>query len=73
MVLKKRLKRRRGQSGQAISEYAAIIAFVAVIVLLCFSFQQGRLSYAVSAAFGSAANSLNGLASAPGSLGGSLP
>jgi hypothetical protein len=46
------------------------MAFLGILVLLCFSMQQGHLSYAVSAAYGSAANSLNGLSSDGGGGGG---
>jgi Flp pilus assembly pilin Flp len=56
-------KRRRTARGQGISEYGAMLAFVAILVALCFSITNGHLSGAVSAAFSSIANQLNAMSS----------
>lgn len=49
------------ESGQGITEYGAILAFVAVLVALVFSFAKGGLSGAISAAFSSVIGQLNAL------------
>jgi len=54
------------ESGQGITEYGAILAFVAVLVALVFSFAQGGLKGAISAAFSSVIAQLNSLSSATG-------
>jgi len=51
------------ESGQGITEYGAILAFVAVLVALVFSFAKGGLSAAISSAFSSVIGQLNSLAS----------
>lgn len=56
-------RRLRGNKGQGISEYGAIIAFIALIVAMVFSIAHGRLRPAVSAAFSAAAQNLNNLSS----------
>jgi hypothetical protein len=58
----KKLKRRklpRGNRGQGITEYAVVIAFVAIIISLVFSITTGRLSLAISAAFSVVSGNLN--------------
>jgi Flp pilus assembly pilin Flp len=50
------------ESGQGITEYGAILAFVAVLVGLVFGFAQGQLKSAISAAFSSVVGQLNQLA-----------
>lgn len=57
-------KRRNRRSGQAITEYAAMLAFVAVIVALVFAFAPGKLTPAISAAFSVITSQLNNLAAA---------
>ncbi|HIN65933.1 MAG TPA: hypothetical protein EYM95_14920 [Candidatus Obscuribacterales bacterium] len=57
-------KRRNRRSGQAITEYAAMLAFVAVLVACVFAFAPGKLSPAISAAFSCVASQLNNLAAA---------
>lgn len=52
-------KRKRQEKGQAITEYGAILAFVAILVALTFSFTGGALGPAISAAFSSIASNLN--------------
>lgn len=52
-------RKRNRSKGQAISEYAMLLAFVAVLVALVFAFAPGRLTPAVSAAFSSMAEALN--------------
>jgi Flp pilus assembly pilin Flp len=58
--------RRRSKRGQGISEYGAMLAFVAILVALCFSITNGHLAGAVSAAFSSIAGQLNNLCSGAG-------
>ncbi len=60
---KKPTLRLRGRKGQGITEYAAVIAFVAVLVTIAFAFSQGKLGPAVSTAFSATASNVNGLAS----------
>jgi Flp pilus assembly pilin Flp len=59
------------ESGQGITEYGAILAFVAVLVGLVFSFAQGQLASSISAAFSSVVSQLNQLAGAGTTSGGS--
>lgn len=65
------LKRTRNNSGQAISEYAMLLAFVAILVALVFAWAPGKLGPAVFAAFSSMANQLNLLSDAISSSSGS--
>ncbi|MBC8000199.1 MAG: hypothetical protein IAF58_19750 [Leptolyngbya sp.] len=58
--------RKNRRKGQGITEYAAIIAFVAVMVALTFSFAPGKLAPAISGAFSSCVNQLNNLSTASG-------
>ncbi len=48
------------ESGQGITEYGAMLAFVAVLVALVFSMTSGGLSNAISNAFSTMISSLNG-------------
>lgn len=57
-------KHTRRQRGQVLTEYAAIIAFLAVIVAMVFAIGGGRLSSAVQDSFASVSNQLLLLASA---------
>ena len=52
----------KDESGQGITEYGALVAFVTVIVATVFSVGQGTLSAAVKTSFSGVANSLNNLA-----------
>jgi Flp pilus assembly pilin Flp len=52
------------ESGQGITEYGAILAFVAILVALVFSITKGALTSAISAAFSSVVGQLNNLSSA---------
>ncbi len=52
------------ESGQGITEYGAILAFVAILVALVFSITQGTLTQAISAAFSAVVSQLNNLSSA---------
>ncbi|MDZ4833639.1 MAG: Flp family type IVb pilin [Candidatus Melainabacteria bacterium] len=52
------------ESGQGITEYGAILAFVAILVALVFAITQGALAGAISAAFSSVITKLNALSSA---------
>ena len=56
--------RRRRNIGQAISEYAMLLAFIAVLVALVFAFAPGKLAPAVSSAFSRMAQELNDMADA---------
>lgn len=55
------------ESGQGITEYGAILAFVAVLVGLVFSFAQGQLASSISAAFSSVVGQMNKLSAQSGS------
>ncbi len=59
------------ESGQGITEYGAILAFVAVLVGLVFSFAKGQLASSISAAFSAVVGQLNTLSSYAGTSGGS--
>lgn len=52
------------ESGQGITEYGAILAFVAILVALVFSITQGALTSAISKAFSAVVSQLNNLSSA---------
>jgi Flp pilus assembly pilin Flp len=49
------------ESGQGITEYGAILAFVAVLVAIVFGVTKGALNSALSAAFSSIVSQLNRL------------
>ena len=55
------------ESGQGITEYGAIIAFVSLLVALTFSAANGSLMPAVSKAFKEVASQLNALSTAASS------
>ena len=55
------------ESGQGITEYGAILAFVAILVAVVFSITQGALSAAISKAFSAVVSQLNALSTAAGS------
>ena len=57
----------KDESGQGITEYGAILAFVAILVAVVFSITQGALSAAISKAFSAVVSQLNALSSAAGS------
>ena len=54
------------ESGQGITEYGAILAFVAILVALVFSLTKGALASAISAAFSAVVKQLNNLSAAAG-------
>jgi Flp pilus assembly pilin Flp len=54
------------ESGQGITEYGAILAFVALLVALVFSLTKGALTSAISNAFSAVVHQLNNLSSAAG-------
>lgn len=64
---KARSRKRRNRKGQGITEYGAIIAFVALLVSLCFGFTKGSLAPAISSAFSTVKENLNNLSSSAGS------
>lgn len=47
--------------GQGITEYGAILAFVAILVAVVFSITRGALTGAISKAFSSVVSQLNNL------------
>ncbi len=49
------------ESGQGITEYGAILAFVALLIAVVFGAAHGTLQNAISAAFGNVASNLNSL------------
>ncbi|MBX9670380.1 MAG: hypothetical protein K2X93_22460 [Candidatus Obscuribacterales bacterium] len=49
------------ESGQGITEYGAILAFVAILVAMVFSITNGPLAGAIAQAFGSCVKQLNAL------------
>jgi hypothetical protein len=66
-ISKARLRKRRNKKGQGITEYGAIIAFVALLVSLAFGFTSGSLSAGLSSAFSVVKGQMNNLSSAAGS------
>ena len=52
------------ESGQGITEYGAILAFVAILVALVFNLTSGTLKCAIQNAFSAVAGQLNNLSSA---------
>ncbi len=54
----------RDEDGQGITEYGAIIAFVATLVAVVFSFSQGHLAATVQTAFSGLAHNVNKMAAA---------
>lgn len=54
------------ESGQGITEYGAILAFVAILVALVFAVAKGALSAAISAAFSAVVSQLNNLSAGAG-------
>lgn len=57
------VRRKRRSKGQAISEYAMLLAFLAILVALVFAFAPGKLAPAVSSAFSRVSQELNDMAS----------
>lgn len=55
------------EDGQGITEYGAILAFVAILVAVVFSITQGALSAGISKAFSAVVSQLNRLSTAAGS------
>lgn len=49
------------ESGQGITEYGAILAFVALLVAVVFGFAQGTLQSAISRSFSRIVSELNRL------------
>jgi Flp pilus assembly pilin Flp len=47
------------ESGQGITEYGAILAFVALLVAVVFGFAQGTLQSAISQSFSRVVSELN--------------
>ncbi len=60
-------RKRRSKRGQGITEYGAMIAFVAILCALVFSLTNGHLTCALSAAFSGVSSQLNNLSSASSS------
>jgi Flp pilus assembly pilin Flp len=57
----------RDERGQGLTEYAAVIAFVAILVAITFGFSKGSLMPAVSGAFSAVAAQVNEMSAAGGS------
>lgn len=57
----------KNESAQGITEYGAILAFVAILVAVVFSITQGALTASISKAFSAVVSQLNKLSSAAGS------
>lgn len=57
----------RKKRGQGITEYAAVLAFVAIFVAITFGFSKGSLFPAVSAAFSAISSAVNAMSQAGGS------
>lgn len=49
------------ESGQGITEYGAILAFVALLVAVVFGFAKGNLTAAISQSFSTVVSQLNQL------------
>lgn len=49
------------ESGQGINEYAAIMAFIALMIMLAFSVANGELATSLSSAFSGAVSQMNRL------------
>lgn len=49
------------ESGQGITEYGAILAFVSILVALVFGFARGQLAAAISQSFSTIVSQLNRL------------
>lgn len=63
MRFRKPKRSRRSQSGQGITEYGAILAFVAVLVSLVFAMTNSTLSDALSSALSSIVSQVNNMSS----------
>lgn len=57
-------KLKRGKDGQAITEYGAVLAFIAVLVALMFAFGSGSIGPAVSNAFSAISDNLDKMSAA---------
>jgi Flp pilus assembly pilin Flp len=57
----------KDESGQGITEYGAILAFVAILIALVFTLVNGGIKDAISAAFSTVVSSLNALSAAAAS------
>ncbi len=55
------------EDGQGITEYGAILAFVAILVAVVFGITKGALTTAISSAFSAVVKQLNNLSSAAAS------
>lgn len=59
--------RRRDEKGQAITEYGAILAFIACLIALTFAMTTSGFGNAVSAAYSSITEQLNQMANSAAS------
>jgi Flp pilus assembly pilin Flp len=55
------------EGGQGITEYGAILAFVAILVAVVFGITKGALTTAISSSFSAVVKQLNNLSSAAAS------
>jgi hypothetical protein len=58
---KNKKKNKRSQRGQGISEYAAVIAFVCVLIAMAFQIAHGTIFSTISESYSSCQNSLSAL------------
>ncbi len=65
----KHLAKHRRRAGQGITEYAAIIAFVALVIGLVFAFAPDTMMGAISCAFSVVSSHVNNMAAASDSMG----
>lgn len=63
MRRQKQSNQNRNQSGQGITEYGAILGFVALLISLVLSIGPGQLRTAISGAFSSVSQQLDSLSS----------
>jgi Flp pilus assembly pilin Flp len=63
----RRRNKKRSKRGQGVTEYGAMLAFVAILVACVFGISQSALKKGVSGAYSSMATQLNNLSSASGS------
>ncbi len=59
MFFNNRKGKKRRRKGQGITEYASIIAFVAILAALVFAYAPGKLAPALSSAFSQVGETLN--------------
>ena len=67
MVMQSNLKLfLRDETGQGITEYGAMLAFVAILVAVTFGITKGSLASGISAAYSSVVKQLNNMSASSG-------